>query len=341
MAASAESARTILAKKLSDDNVLDDIAISEGKAKSNKDGLAQAANESAVCAAIDKLLKQGHSPAKIAAVLEKYAELNLWNKQFSTDYLNRRVNDLGMGYIQPNQFMPKKPDTYESKKPKLGADPESSLGVADFIFENHGTITLLTPLTRAANAWVSENIGKDNGYQPYWPQVVIEPRYADDILNGIGEAGMSVEVGGRSRTGSVHIAVEGEDLLGLNDSKFGGQPAVQRRSVEVKVADRDEGPAGNVPLMARVPADQPVAIRGAADAVKTATIRDRGVDFDSGAVAEQRLAGKPFAQIWREACQTVGLHRASKAFNEYVNAAKRAGTKFEATDVELLSHARP
>ena len=251
--ASAESIRTVIAKKLSDDNVLDDITVSEGEAKSNRDGLASAANEAALLSAIDKLLSRGHSPAKIAAVLEKYAELNLWNKQFSTDLLNRRVNELGMSYLQPNTFMPKKPDTYESQKPKLG---------------------------------------------------------------------------------SVHVAIEGENLLGLNESKFGGQPAVQRRPVEVKVADRDESPSGNVPLMARVPDNQSASIRGAA--AKTAAVRDRGADFDSGTVAKQHRAGKSFEQIWREACQTAGLHRASKAFNEYVNAAKRAGTKFAAAEVNFF-----
>lgn len=251
--ASVDAGREHIAKKLSDDNVLNDVVISENKAKSNKDGLQSAANDAAVCAAIDKLLKRGHSPAKIAAVLEKYAELNLWNKQFSTDHLNRRAAELGMGYIQPNQFMPKKPTTYESQKPKVG---------------------------------------------------------------------------------SVHVAIEGEDILGLAETKFGGDARVQRRAVEVRVADRVENPAGNIPLMARAPA--PIAIRDADAAAKTAAVHNRGDEFDSGTIAEQHLAGKSFEQIWAEACQTAGLHKAAKAFNEYINRAKRDGKKFAAADVNFL-----
>src|SRR5271163_1194171 len=54
--ASVQNTRTIIAKKLSDDNILNDVVISEGKAKSNKDGLQNAANDAEVLAAINKLL---------------------------------------------------------------------------------------------------------------------------------------------------------------------------------------------------------------------------------------------------------------------------------------------
>src|SRR5208282_1358029 len=215
--ASQDSGREHIAKKLSDDNVLNDVTLSDSEAKANKNGLQSAANDSAVCAAIDTLLKRGHSPAKIAAVLEKYAELNLWNKQFSTDHLNRRALELGMNYLQPNTFMPKKPDTYESKRPKIG---------------------------------------------------------------------------------SVHVALEANEILGLAESKFGGESRVQRPAIEIKVADR-VGPSNNVPLMSLAPA--PVAERGLEAAYKTAALHNRGDEFDSGSIVEQHTAGKTFEQIWHEA----------------------------------------
>jgi hypothetical protein len=55
----------------------------------------------------------------------------------------------------------------------------------DFRVEFHGAIILLIPLTRSGRAWASKNIGADNGYQPYFPTVIIEPRYLDQILGGI------------------------------------------------------------------------------------------------------------------------------------------------------------
>ena len=60
----------------------------------------------------------------------------------------------------------------------------------DFRVEFHGAIILLVPLTRSACAWANKNIGADNGFQPYWPTVIVEPRYLDQILGGIRKVGL-------------------------------------------------------------------------------------------------------------------------------------------------------
>lgn len=66
--------------------------------------------------------------------------------------------------------------------------------LADFFFENHGSIFLLRPLTKPARSWVNAHIGADNGYQPpYWPTVVIEHRFVADIIAGIGNDGLEVQ----------------------------------------------------------------------------------------------------------------------------------------------------
>jgi len=64
--------------------------------------------------------------------------------------------------------------------------------MVDFAIENHGSIFLLKPYTKAAKAWVNENIGQDNGYQPMWPTVVLEVRYVDNVLQGIANDGLAV-----------------------------------------------------------------------------------------------------------------------------------------------------
>ena len=63
----------------------------------------------------------------------------------------------------------------------------------DFTIQNEGSIILLHPDTEPAIRWVEDNIGQSNGYQPYWPTVVIEPRYVRDILDGIQAHGLTVE----------------------------------------------------------------------------------------------------------------------------------------------------
>ena len=62
----------------------------------------------------------------------------------------------------------------------------------DFLCENHGSIFLLRPLTSSATSWIEEHIGQDNGYQPYFPTVVVEHRYIADIVAGIQGDGLAV-----------------------------------------------------------------------------------------------------------------------------------------------------
>jgi len=63
----------------------------------------------------------------------------------------------------------------------------------DFLVENHGSIFLLKPLTPSATNWVEEHIGSDNGYQPYYPTVVVEHHYIADIVAGIQNDGLAVQ----------------------------------------------------------------------------------------------------------------------------------------------------
>ena len=62
----------------------------------------------------------------------------------------------------------------------------------DFNFPDGGSIVLLTPLSPSAHEFVEERIGPDNGFQPMWPTVVIERRYAQDILEGVLAEGMVI-----------------------------------------------------------------------------------------------------------------------------------------------------
>ena len=56
--------------------------------------------------------------------------------------------------------------------------------------EFHGAIILLCPLTKPGFRWIEKYIGADNGYQPYYPTVILEPRYIDDVLVDIRKKGL-------------------------------------------------------------------------------------------------------------------------------------------------------
>jgi len=63
----------------------------------------------------------------------------------------------------------------------------------DITVEGSGTVFLLVPQTDKGRTWIKENIGPDNGYQPYYPdKVVVEHRYIEDILQGMAADGLAL-----------------------------------------------------------------------------------------------------------------------------------------------------
>lgn len=61
----------------------------------------------------------------------------------------------------------------------------------DATVEPQGSIVLIRPLTDEARDWLKDNVDR-NSYQPYWPVVVAEPRYVEDLIDGMVEAGLQV-----------------------------------------------------------------------------------------------------------------------------------------------------
>jgi predicted Zn-dependent protease len=63
----------------------------------------------------------------------------------------------------------------------------------DFEVQNHGSIVLLIPQTSSACIWIDDHIGRDNGYQPYFPTIIVEHGFIADIVAGIQNDGLVVE----------------------------------------------------------------------------------------------------------------------------------------------------
>jgi hypothetical protein len=63
---------------------------------------------------------------------------------------------------------------------------------ADFILEDHGSILFLHPQNQSAREWVKTYVSSE-GYQPNWPRVLVEPRYAPDLIQGLQNDGFIVE----------------------------------------------------------------------------------------------------------------------------------------------------
>jgi hypothetical protein len=47
------------------------------------------------------------------------------------------------------------------------------------------------PLTDSGRAWIDRDVSRE-GFQPYWPTVIIEARYLGQVLDGIVAEGFLV-----------------------------------------------------------------------------------------------------------------------------------------------------
>lgn len=64
----------------------------------------------------------------------------------------------------------------------------------DFEIADHGSIMTFKPLTDDAREWVETNLVGDD-VQWFGGAVVVEPRYAGDIINGIAADGLTTNIG--------------------------------------------------------------------------------------------------------------------------------------------------
>jgi hypothetical protein len=103
-----------------DNSLIDEITMNLDKAE--KEGTVEKKNrtDAEIKRWIKTLLNEGVPPAKVAAQLKKLAEIQLFNHQMSTDYLNSQAGLIGMAYIEPNTFMQSCPDTYKRYSAKTG-----------------------------------------------------------------------------------------------------------------------------------------------------------------------------------------------------------------------------
>ncbi len=62
----------------------------------------------------------------------------------------------------------------------------------DFYIINHGSVVSLHPLTVACRDWVDENVHSE-GWQWLGGGLAIEPRYANDLIAGLIDAGFKAD----------------------------------------------------------------------------------------------------------------------------------------------------
>lgn len=60
----------------------------------------------------------------------------------------------------------------------------------DFTIENCASVILLRPLTPAAKQWLTDHMPDDAQY--FGDAVAIEPRYLEDVVDGLTNDGLTV-----------------------------------------------------------------------------------------------------------------------------------------------------
>jgi hypothetical protein len=61
----------------------------------------------------------------------------------------------------------------------------------DLVFENHGSLFLIRPLSESGRQWLNENVGDENTLT-FGGAIVCEPRYVEAIYFGATQAGLAV-----------------------------------------------------------------------------------------------------------------------------------------------------
>ena len=61
----------------------------------------------------------------------------------------------------------------------------------DLVFENHGSVFLIRPVSPIGKQWLDENIGDENTLT-FGGAVVCEPRYVEAMYFGAKQAGLAV-----------------------------------------------------------------------------------------------------------------------------------------------------
>ena len=63
---------------------------------------------------------------------------------------------------------------------------------ADVFIENHGSVALLTPMTSVAHQWIEEHV-EIEPWQRVGCSIACEPRYMEQLIDGMQEYGLDVE----------------------------------------------------------------------------------------------------------------------------------------------------
>ena len=129
------------------------------------------------------------APREAASTIKRRVDIAMGDADYSaklrradtrlslTDEDRQFLRDVGIAVSAPR------------KRQKPAPTPQSSWG--DIIVDDGGSVILLRPVTLCGAFWIGENISRE-GYQPFWPNPLVERRCAANIIEAAIAAGLTV-----------------------------------------------------------------------------------------------------------------------------------------------------
>jgi hypothetical protein len=241
--------------------------------------------DAAVQRYVHDLLNQGVSPAKIASQLNKLAEVELFNHQMATRYLQDNAGLLGMAYLEPNTYMDKNSPTYERGK-------KGSTDSNDCVRQHQ-----------------------------QWKQAGVQPRAASvKQISACSDCQYFSKSGGSKSCNLYHLPVVAneKELSPFVNKLTAGVPTKQKRAALVQIANGADGThVSNKPQAPKTASGIGRPPLGTVEAQARRVGRVVPTNWDSSHVAKLHEAGHSLRAITQAAEKKFGALAAGKALREF------------------------
>lgn len=259
-------------------------ARSNGKVE-NKD-----LSDAAVRKLVHGLLNQGESPAKIAKRLEKLAEIELFNHQMATQYLQANAGLVGMAFLEPNTYMDKNSPTYERGK-QGGTNSNDCVRQHD-----------------------------------QWKRAGITPRAASVKQISACQGCQYFQKNGSQKSCNLYhlpVVANTAELSPIVNKLTAGVPNKQKRAALVSIANRNDGTrVSNTPVTPKIGAAVSHLPVGTVEAQARRVGRVVPSSFDQTHIATLHEKGHSLRAIFHASDKKFGTLAAGKALREFVASLK-------------------
>lgn len=241
---------------------------------------------------VKNMLNAGVPPSKVAAKLNKLAELELYNKTMAEDYLNRNSGVLGLAYLEPNTYME-------------GQNPQ---------YNNN--------YTNGNEHTANQNTGSDGCLRQAkaWKAAGITPR-AKSVKQIAACKGCSHFKNKTCTLYGLPVVANEKELSGVVNKLTAGVPAQSKKAALVQIANRTDHQVKNT-VIHREAAEGTVDAQAKRASSRAALPAEK--QFIDGALIQKlHVAGNDLKKIAKAAAQKFGTIETSRAIREFVASLKR------------------